>query len=174
MYKQELILKIVNYAKKHLRTERQELDSPHYSPRSNKRSDEMHEIHELRSPLKVGPTFVTLLFQFIDQKGIDEVTLYKTIGITRAHFSKMRSDLNYQPSKDTVFKFIIGLTLTLTESNMLLESAGLAFKSSSSRDLMIKAAVVERLYDTGLIDAALFFEKLPFLFAANDETLDSK
>ena len=174
MYKQELILKIVHYAKKHLRTELEEIESPHYSPRSSKKDINFDNINAFRTPFKPGPTFMTLLFELIAKKAMDDVSLYKTVGITRAHFSKMRSDLNYQPSKDTVFKLIIGLKLTLTESNMLLESAGFTFKSSSLRELMIKAVVVERLHDPILVDAALLSEDLELLFAPNDDTLDSK
>jgi hypothetical protein len=170
MYKQELFQKIVNYAKKHFRSEEDNTFGIHYSPRQVRDNFFVNRAVDPKS-IQVGPTFSVLLFRLIDKKELDEVHLYKTIQISRAHFSKIRSNLQYQPTIDTVFKFIIGLKLALTESNMLLESAGFAFKSSSMRALLIKACVVERLYDPMSIDTILEGEKEPILFSL-DKTSD--
>jgi len=170
MYKQELFQKIVNYAKKHFRSEEDHNFGVHYSPRQIRDNFFADRAVDPKS-IRIGPTFSVLLFRLIDKKELDEVLLYKTIQISRAHFSKIRSNLQYQPTIDTVFKFIIGLKLALTESNMLLESAGFAFKSSSMRALLIKACVVERLYDPISIDTILEEQKEPILFAL-DQTLD--
>jgi hypothetical protein len=170
MYKQELFQKIVNYARKHFRAEDDNTYGVSYSPRQVRDNFFVNQSIDPKS-IQVGPTFSVLLFRFIDKKELDEVLLYKTIQISRAHFSKIRSNLDYQPTIDTVFKFIIGLKLALTESNMLLESAGFAFKSSSMRALLIKACVVERLYEPMSIDTILQGEKQPILFAL-DNTLD--
>jgi hypothetical protein len=164
MYKEELFQKIINYAKKHYRREEDNLFGVAYSPRQIRDNFIVDSLVD-PSSIKPGPTFSVLLFRFIDKKEFDEVLLYKTIQVSRAHFSKIRSNLQYQPTIDTVFKFIIGLKLALTESNILLESAGFAFKSSSMRDLLIKACVVERLYEPISIDEILEKENQPILFA---------
>jgi hypothetical protein len=102
-----------------------------------------------------GLSFSEQLFTLIDDGHVDEVKLYQYIGVSKSVFSKIRSNQNYQPDKDTVFKFAIGLKLKLETGIDLLASAGFNFKVSSHRDLVIRHCLSLRKYDLMMIDELL-------------------
>jgi hypothetical protein len=156
MKKNYLIDQLIRYARVHLQDEVEAA----YLNRSEKMSapidlETINASYDGHFNKEVGPTFSTLLFSYIDKRNINEVLLYKSIGISKAHFSKIRSQINYQPTKDTVFKFLIGLNLSLKDSFLLLESSGFTFQSSQLRDLIIKGAIELSIFDVFSIDHAL-------------------
>ena len=165
MDKNFLIQQLIRYARVHLQDEVHEAysryDKPLYAPINRENINASYDPLFSKKP---GPTFSTLLFRFIDERNINEVILYKSIGISKAHFSKIRSHIQYQPTKDTVFKFLIGLNLTLKDSLLLLESSGFTFQSSLMRDLIIKGAIELNIFDIFSIDKALSEANLSPLF----------
>jgi hypothetical protein len=130
----------------------------------NKDRNEYLEDAQLTLPPK-SKTFHQVLFELMDEKNIDEVSLYQDIQISRTHFSKIRSSIHYQPTKATVFKFAIGLKLNIEESILLLTSAGFSFKLSSYTDLIIRWALQQGIFDHSWIDEALVDYKEPPLFS---------
>lgn len=60
---------------------------------------------------KRKPTFNQLLFNFIDKKGVSDPDIYKKAGIDRRHFSKIRSNPDYRPGKNTVIALALALEL---------------------------------------------------------------
>jgi hypothetical protein len=165
MDKKFLIQQLIRYARVHFQKEVEEA----YSHRREKMNfpqskGTIHALQEGHFDQNVGPTFSTLLFDFIIKRNINEVHLYKTIGISKAHFSKIRSQVNYQPTKETVFKFLIGLNLSLNDSFLLLEASGYTFQSSQIRDLIIKGAIELGIFDIFSIDHALSEANTPPLF----------
>jgi len=108
-------------------------------------------------------SFSSYLFKVIDDHEVDEVTLYKKAQIDRRLFSKIRSDETYQPSKKTVFKFVLALELSYKEAKECLEHAGFAFSRSSKFDLIVEYAVKHQLYN--------IFEVNEFLEELTGETL---
>lgn len=113
---------------------------------------------------KKGLSFSKTLFKFIDDRHINEVKLYQHVMVSRSVFSKIRSSDAYQPDKDTVFKFAIGLQLNLEEGIRFLASAGFNFKLSSNRDLIIRHCLEVSQFDLLLVDQLLdqFREKPMF------------
>jgi len=91
--------------------------------------------------------FSIYLFRKIDEKEMDDVSLYKKAQIDRRLFSKIRSDEDYQPSKKTVFKLVLAMELTYQEAKECLEYAGFAFSRSSKFDLIVEYAVKHQIYD---------------------------
>jgi hypothetical protein len=114
--------------------------------------------------LEKGLSFSELLFKFIDDRQLNEVELYQHVGVSKSVFSKIRTDDDYQPDKDTVFKFAIGLQLNLEEGIEFLASAGFNFKVSSHRDLVIRHCLSLRKYGLMMVDHLLiqFNEKALF------------
>ena len=53
--------------------------------------------------------FQKLLFKFIDDKNLKDSDVYNKVNIDRRLFSKIRSNINYHPSKDTVILLCIAL-----------------------------------------------------------------
>lgn len=91
--------------------------------------------------------FQTLLFKYIDDKGLIDSDVYNKVHIDRRLFSKIRSDNNYHPSKETVI--LLGLALELNENEIehLLESASYSLPKNNYFDLIIRFCFVNKIYD---------------------------
>ncbi len=112
---------------------------------------------DLNDTLKeIKETFTQKLFRFIKQKRLDEVEVYKNANMTRQHFSKIRSDDQYQPKKETAIALAIGLKLNLDETNDLLQSCGYALSQSNYFDLIIKYFIEVEMYDIYEINLVLY------------------
>ena len=100
-------------------------------------------------------TFQDKLFQMIKDKNLDEVEIYKKGNISRQLFSKIRSEKDYHPAKNTVFSLAIGMELNIDEASELLEKAGFAFSSASKADLIIQYFMYHKNYNIFAINEVL-------------------
>lgn len=101
-------------------------------------------------------TFQQRLLHLIDESGLTDVMVYKRANIDRKHFSKIRSDANYRPSKKTAVAFALALRLDVAQAEDLLARAGLAFSDSQAFDIIVKHCIRERQYDLSEINSVLF------------------
>ncbi len=104
---------------------------------------------------KKGKTFSEILFDFIDKKGIDEVELYQSIDMSRALFSKIRTDDNYRPERKTVYLFIIGMRLNMEEAIELMKGAGYIFHSGDKTSWVIHHCIGNGLFNKSIVDEIL-------------------
>lgn len=104
---------------------------------------------------EMGETFSQKLLRLIDDRELKDSEVYNKAGIDRRHFSKIRNDVNYAPTKKTVFAFAIALELSLDESIDLLKSAGYTFSNSSKFDIIVKYFIENKEYDMILINDVL-------------------
>lgn len=115
--------------------------------------------------IHLDKTFQEYLFMLIDRKGLSDPEVYKKANIDRKHFSKIRSNIDYQPSKKTALALAIALELSLDETKDLLLRAGLALSPSIMFDKIIEHCIREKMYDIYEINLALFAYDQPTLGA---------
>ncbi|WLR54414.1 hypothetical protein LC048_18530 [Mesobacillus subterraneus] len=112
---------------------------------------------------KRKPTLQKVLFDFFDKKGASsDAVIYKKAGIDRRHFSKIRSNPQYRPSKNTVIALGLALELTKKETDKLLSSAGYSLSDSETSDLVIQFCIERQIYEIDQVNYALdYFSQKP-------------
>jgi hypothetical protein len=103
------------------------------------------------------------LLRLIDEKKLNDVDVYKKSNISKAVFSKVRSNIHYQPSKSTALAFCIGLNLSLNESQILLQKAGYGFSRSSKQDLIVQFFIENKNHTIFDVNEILFKENQAML-----------
>lgn len=90
--------------------------------------------------------FQTTLFKMIDDRNLKDSDVYNKVHIDRRLFSKIRSDNNYHPSKETII--LLGLSLELSESEIekLLDSASYSLPKNNYYDLIIRFCFINKIY----------------------------
>lgn len=101
-------------------------------------------------------SFSDSLFRIIDAKKMKDVEVYKRANISKAVFSKIRSNDDYKPLKTTALALCIGLQLNLTESREFLSKAGIAFSRASTLDLIVQYFIEQKQYDINTINIVLY------------------
>ena len=101
-------------------------------------------------------TFQTKLFSYIDNKELKDSDVYNKVNIDRRLFSKIRSNKDYHPSKETVILLGIALELTENEIEDLLESASYSLPMNTTFDLIIRFCFKEKKYNLNPINEFLY------------------
>lgn len=117
---------------------------------------ESSEINNYIKDNKEEDTFQTKLFNYIDKKGLKDSDVYNKVHIDRRLFSKIRSNKDYHPSKETIILLGIALELSETEIEDLLESASYSLPMNTTYDLIIRFCFKNEIYNLNQINELLY------------------
>lgn len=110
------------------------------------------------------PSFNKLLFKHIDAKGASDSEIYKKAGIDRRHFSKIRSNPDYHPGKNTAIAFALALELNYIDAVKLIQAAGYALSDSETFDLVITFCFERKIFNISDVNLALdYFSLKPLI-----------
>ena len=112
---------------------------------------------------RMDAPFATTLLAMIDERGLADSTVYKRANISRQHFSKMRSNPGYRPTKPTVLALAVALELSVDETRLLLERAGYALTHADKRDVIVEYYITHGIFDVMEINLALYSFDQPLL-----------
>ena len=101
-------------------------------------------------------SFMELVYEFADRKGITDPELQKRSLIDRKAYSKLKCGTSKNPSKSTALALAIGLELNLDDTKDLLSRAGLALSPCSKQDLIVRYFIEKEIYEIDTINCTLF------------------
>ena len=107
--------------------------------------------------------FTETLLKLIDQTGKKDSEIYKKALLTKQHFSKIRNNPNYKPTKPTAIALALALELDLEATKDLIGRAGYALTNSSKFDLIIRYFIEQGNYNVVEINIALYEFDQPLL-----------
>ncbi len=99
--------------------------------------------------------FQNTLQQMIADRKLENASVYKKAYIDKKFFSKIISNKDYVPKKQTVMALGLALELSLEEFEKFLASAGYAFMPSSKFDLIVKYCVMNQIFNLVEVDIIL-------------------
>ena len=107
--------------------------------------------------------FTEALLRRIDASGKKDSVIYKRANLSKQHFSKIRNNPHYKPTKPTAIALAIALELDLADTRDLIGRAGFALTNSSKFDLIIRYFIQQRNYNIIEINMALYEFDQPLL-----------
>ena len=107
--------------------------------------------------------FSETLLELIDKTGKKDSEIYSRANVSRQHFSKIRNNPGYKPTKATAIAFAIALELDMAQTRDLIGRAGYALTNSSKFDLIVRFFIERGEFDVVAINMALYEFDQPLL-----------
>lgn len=108
-------------------------------------------------------TFSQAVLRIIAQKDLLDTDIYKKAHLDRKLFSKLRTNSDYQPSRNTALALALSLELNLNEFESLINKAGYALSDTLPLDCVIRHCIEQEIYNIFAINELLFTLNLPLL-----------
>ena len=100
--------------------------------------------------------FSETLLNLIDKTGKKDSEIYNRANVSRQHFSKIRNNPDYKPTKATAIAFAIALELDMQQTEDLISRAGYTLTRSSKFDVIIMYFIQKRNYNMFDINETLY------------------
>ena len=88
-------------------------------------------------------------------KNLDEVTIYKKADVDRKLFSKIRTQPDYHPNKNTLVKLCLAMNLETSETEDLLSTAGYSLSRRMRSDLILRYCFTHHIFDVITVNQIL-------------------
>ena len=88
-------------------------------------------------------------------KKLDEVEVYKKADVDRKLFSKIRTQADYHPNKNTILKLCLAMNLDAEESEDILKTAGYSLSKSLRSDLILRYCFSHKVFDVITVNEIL-------------------
>jgi O-acetyl-ADP-ribose deacetylase (regulator of RNase III) len=109
--------------------------------------------------------FTETLLKLIDQAGKKDSEIYKKAALSKQHFSKIRNNPEYRPTKATAIALALALELDVEQTNDLIGRAGYTLSNSSKFDVIIRYFIESYNFNVVEINVALYEFDQPLLGA---------
>ena len=158
---QQLLQSIQSYLDAHyvpqklrIRPNRKQQSAPFAAPVCEAAAAPMLSLEEYLKQEDKG--FTQKLLELIDASGRKDSEIYKKANISKQHFSKIRNNPGYKPTKPTAVALALALELDLEQTRDLIGRAGYALTDSSKFDLIIRYFIEQGNYNVIEINLALY------------------
>ena len=105
---------------------------------------------------KLQMSFSEKLMWWIKERKRKPVEISSAVGITKGHFAKIRNNIHYHPTKETVLAFVVALHLSMDEATDLLKRAGYALSDSCLSDMIVTYFLEAKRYNIDEVNEALY------------------
>lgn len=112
-------------------------------------------------------TFQEYLLELIRQRNLKNSDVYHGANLSKQHFSKMLSNKNYKPTKNTVCALALALHLDRAGADALLAKAGLLLADNIRFDLAVRYFLDHQMYNIVEDNIALYENGLELLGTQN-------
>ncbi|MBQ9407516.1 MAG: macro domain-containing protein [Desulfovibrio sp.] len=112
---------------------------------------------------RIGESFSQKLLALLESKGKTGAEVYKRANVDAKHFSKIRNNPDYHPSKATALAFAVALKLNIDETKDFIGRAGYALSQSNKADIIVEYFIKRGEYDIYTINETLFTFGQPLL-----------
>lgn len=109
-------------------------------------------------------SFSQTVLDIIRSQEKDEIIIYKRAHLDRKLFSKLRSNINYQPSRNTAIALVFALELELDDAQDLLRKAGFALSHATVSDMIIEYFILNHIYNILILNEMLYTFGQPVIF----------
>ena len=114
------------------------------------------KISEYDLEQQLEKSFSEELIFIIERRNLKTSDVYRKANIDRKHFSKIKNNPDYRPSKITAIAFALAFELDLDETDDFIGKAGYKLTHSSRFDIIIEYCIENKIYDVLEVNDILY------------------
>lgn len=114
------------------------------------------KISEYDLEQQLEKSFSEELLFIIEKRNLKTSDVYRKANIDRKHFSKIKNNPDYRPSKITAIAFALALELDFDETDDFIGKAGYKLTHSSRFDIIIEYCIENKIYDVLEVNDILY------------------
>ena len=114
------------------------------------------KISEYDLEQQLEKSFSEELLSIIEKRNLKTSDVYRKANIDRKHFSKIKNNPDYRPSKITAIAIALALELDFDETDDFIGKAGYKLTHSSRFDIIIEYCIENKIYDVLEVNDILY------------------